>query len=157
MSNQDFDQHNYIFFLQLGEKLPKVYLQLSSKLAKYGITLVPVRQKQLVELQENTGKSIVVTIADNIKAYKYFRYLRQVFIDFTLLNGRMCLIDLSSFERVFIPGADKKKFSYYYYRLPMKTEHIISEIVEIFYNERKENKKWPGGKRVKLSSLVSSN
>lgn len=137
----------WVYYLSLSEKLPSQFFKLSAFLNKYGIMLLPIKPNQLKDFTKEQDHVVVVTFVTNLKEH-YQLNASAAHIKFLLLNKKIRLLHLSSFEQQTMPRIVQDH--YQFEKLPIKTQNVLSIMLKMLYNSYKETKVWPGGKRARL-------
>ena len=143
------NQENFLFFLQLSEKLPEEFIHLSYQLSQYSINLIPIKFKDLKEIKMESGNKMLV-LTKNLATRDLFLKMRVRILDFYLKNKNIQIFHLSSFGHLGPTDTSKVKDYYTYYQLPCKMSDIVSLLVIKVFKDKKTLYKWPGGKRAKL-------
>jgi len=144
----------YVFFLRLESNLTEDYFHLASYFKQYCISLVPVTAQELLAI-ESKNREYVVCLNKNMGTDSVLKRHLKKFLGFSLLSRKFCLFDLSSFSKIEIaPKAEYAK-SYFHYQLPVDIEETVVDVALKIYQDRTKKQNWPGGKSVKLPSLVS--
>lgn len=149
------ETQEFIFYLQLSEQLPPSFFSLAEKLSRYEISLVPVRGQDLMNFNESSRHYLIAQVTD-LASHTQFRDLRRRFLDVALLNKRFFLFHLSSFGPVVMADKVERLNTYYHYPLPLTFNLLGRSIAGLYYREKKQFQRWPGGRRGRLPSLVHS-
>lgn len=144
--------HKYILYLQLTRELPENFFLFTEYLAKWNISLVPIRPEELRSMPIAKPLNIIA-VTHSLGAWKRFNYLRKHFLDFALLNGRFRMFHMSSYGKISIFHRLHRKNSYCYYQLPMGMLKVSEDMARTIYKEKFAPTAWPGGKRAKLPSI----
>ncbi len=149
------ETQEFIFYLQLTEELPQSFFVLAEHLAYYQISLVPVQPDDLNNFDESSRHYLVAQITD-MTSLSRFRELRRRYLDVALMNKRFFLFHLSSFGSVVMADKIERINTYYHFPLPLSYDVLSRAISGLYYREKKQFQRWPGGRRSRLPSLVAS-
>jgi hypothetical protein len=141
----------FILFIQFDEKLPKYFFNLSIKLSKEGIKLVPIPAKNL-DILSKKKHFFIISVVSTLKSCQEYQDLRRKFLDYALLNNRFSIIEVNSFYKFEISNRLQENRSYNFIKLPVSMNSLVNEVTDI-YNKR--NPIWPGGRKGKLPLLES--
>ncbi|MBT6326516.1 MAG: hypothetical protein HOJ35_11145, partial [Bdellovibrionales bacterium] len=136
---------------QFDEKLPKYFFNLSIKLSKEGIKLVPIPAKNL-DILSKKKHFFIISVVSTLKSCQEYQDLRRKFLDYALLNNRFSIIEVNSFYKFEISNRLQENRSYNFIKLPVSMNSLVNEVTDI-YNKR--NPIWPGGRKGKLPLLES--
>lgn len=139
----------HIFFLNYNDKLPRVYVHLSSRLAVYGIQLVPVSAKDLTALTKANKQFVLSFIPDIATLTKHVAFRRQ-FLDFALKTKKFRLFEASSFGEAEELAQVRRLECYDHLRLPLSVDSLVRHMAVAVMTEEFDTKSWPGGRRAKL-------
>lgn len=153
-ANDTTQDQNIIYFLQMSKNLPKWYYNLAVSMNVAGITLVPIKQSQIFELYHRDRKFFLISVVSNFSHKKYFETLLKEPLKYLLLNKKVNLYHLSSFERVDNIFDIKVKSHYNYFRLPCNLKEFAAKLVEDYHKEFEKSENWPGGRGPRLSDEV---
>jgi hypothetical protein len=140
---------NYIFFLQLEDDLPEIFCHLAHHLSKKNISLIPVRIQDFDDLAK-LRRNYLISIAPDMASAKILHRFKKKILDHSIMTGRVCLFEGTSFNKTPIIRKSTKERSYFCFQLPILFEDICNEIAKVYYKEKKMFAKWPGGRRVTL-------
>lgn len=149
------ETQEFIFYLQLTDELPQSFFALAEHLSRYEVTLVPVSPNDLTSFNEGSKHYLVAQITD-LASYNRFREFRRRFLDVALLNRRFFLFHLSSFGPVVMADKVERLNTYYHYPMPLSYKLLGRSIAGLYYREKKQFQRWPGGRRSRLPSQVYS-
>jgi len=153
MNELDRPTTNFVFFLKLQNRMPASYFRLSSWLAKFKITLIPITPRELPGLEGNGKRRIIVVFCPDLNSYKNYLIFRHQYLDFALGAGKFQVVDVGSFGPLKNAHKYNRKKCYNFIQLPVRLEAVVKEVVMMFYSEHSEYGKWPGGRRAKLPGL----
>jgi len=145
----------YIFYLQLTEELPESFFLLAKKIVKYDIHLIPVHPNDLNNFNESSRHYLIAQITD-MASLNLFREVRLAYLDMALMNKRFILYHLSSFGPLVMPDKIERTGTYYHFPLPLPYVVLTRAILGLYYREKKQLERWPGGRRCRLSPLIMS-
>lgn len=140
----------FIFFVQLGPKLPRYYFQLSKILSEYQVQLVPVEIGQLRELSQNKQNMIVICADTCMTTRAEMKKAMRSTLGVMLRFKQISLFHISSFEKDVNLVPFEKSKAYQFVRLPENYEIICQKICYFLAENLKVINKWPGGRRAKL-------
>ncbi len=145
----------FIFFLTLGESLPKSFYAFDRCLRERGFILVPVKVDQLQMLVASTDQTqlIVISSVTDSKELKFYNEKIRGLLKYILKSKRITFMHLSSFSR----SSDMKSFSlsknYFFFKLPVDVKTLSGRIAR-YHDMKSETKlRWPGGKRAGLGAI----
>ncbi|MCO4795289.1 MAG: hypothetical protein KC493_16340 [Bacteriovoracaceae bacterium] len=138
--------------MQLTESLPGEFFEFHKFFSKVGVKLVPVKAKDFSEMMDGTKKHLLVVCKD-MQSQKVFERYRSQFLDYALLNNKVCLFHVTSFSRIHIAHKVEQTYGYFYKRLPAHYKELSRFIAYTFFKQIRVDRKWPGGKRSKLPPL----
>lgn len=131
-----------VFYVQLSKKLPEYYIHLALSLGEYGIKLVPMSFDDIMELPKYKRLMIIAVIND-FDSFDKFKRIRRRYLDFAVINEKIRLIHLSSFDPVRKLRKEEKAKNYLFLKLPSEFDILSSEINEFIETKKKEIKTWP--------------
>ncbi|MBI2522685.1 MAG: hypothetical protein HYV97_19850 [Bdellovibrio sp.] len=147
-------EERFLFYLKLRPELPQFFFPLARLLSGFGVDLVPVNFEDLKNLSSYGKASLILSICQDLTAYRSFLIGRKYYLDQALLNGKHKLIDVTSFSPVVHMVALQRKNRYFYHKLPITMDDLAREAAIVYYNEHKQSEQWPGGKRTTLPLLT---
>lgn len=147
----NYPEEHYIFYLEMTSNVTKEYLQLSTALSEWGISLIPVSVEAYIELWGNT-KRHAITIVNSIESVKN-RKIAASKIDLLIQWKRITLYELTSFEQNKLFKKIVHSDLYTSIALPVEYNLIAKQIASQFYLDVLELNKWPGKRRVPLSGI----
>ncbi len=152
----DEPSSKYIFFLNLEEKLPKYFFELSAKFSSRNVSLVPISIKELQRIPTAPNVS-VLTVTRSFSSLQTFQSIRRVFLDVAIQNKKYLFFHLTSFSVNDLDFANARRWGYYYnYKLPVNMDNLASDLSDILCVRWDKTNKWPGGTRVPLDKTVTS-
>ena len=155
MDGTTFNTHKTILYLQLSEKIDKDFISIASHFKSEEVTLVPVKPMELDYFL--TDKiSTVILLTKTVDQLQTFYRFKKRWIDFYLNSKRMKLIHLNSFSEVKDYLSLKTKGYYINLNLPLLLKEIKEKVMLYSLDETEIERLWPGGRRAKLPSDVSS-
>tara|TARA_R110000868_G_scaffold153644_1_gene379124 strand:+ start:360 stop:806 length:447 start_codon:yes stop_codon:yes gene_type:complete len=143
------EPQNHIFFLNYNDKLPRAYIHLASRLAVYGVKLVPVSAKDLTALASPNKQFILSIIPDMTSHSKHLAFRRQ-YLDFALKTRKFRLFEVSTFAEAEDLAQVKRVDGYDHLPLPMQVDALAKHLALAVLTEEFDTKSWPGGRRAKL-------
>ena len=146
------EPQSHIFFLNYSDKLPRSYIHLASRLAVYGVKLVPVSSKDLTALASPNKQFILSIIPDMASHSKHLAFRRQ-YLDFALKTRKFRLFEASTFAEADDLAQVKRVDGYDHLRLPIPIEHLARHLALAVLTEEFDTKSWPGGKRATMVLL----
>lgn len=149
------ETQEFIFYLQLTDELPPHFYNLAEGLSRYEISLVPIQIGDLKNFSGSSRHYIVAQISD-LTSLNRFTELRQSYLDVALSNKRFFLFHLSSFGSVVMAEKIERINTYYHFPLPLPYDVLSRAMSGLYYREKKQFQRWPGGRRNRLPSLVAS-
>ena len=147
------ENEHYLLFLQMSDELPPSFFHLAEKFSRYHIKLIPVQAADLLSLNENSRQYLITQVTD-LTSFNRFRELRRRFLDIALMNKRLFLFDVSSFGPVVLADRMERLGTYCHYPLPLSFETLARSIAGVYYREKEQHQRWPGGRRGRLPSLI---
>lgn len=137
------NEFKHIFYLQLTNKLPNDYYDLSLKLSKQGIVLIPVTSENLVDFIHGNEKMHLIAVINNSKSKFLFQKKVERFIFHLISNRKIFFYLCNSFSSIFLrePFINGKK-AYVKFDLPVEL-NLVCDTISSYYNYRwlKENEK----------------
>jgi hypothetical protein len=139
----------YVIYLQFESNLDENFITLSQIFTSFGMTLIPVKLDEFKHLRHCEGENILAIVRDMDSLRKY-RSLLKRYLNYPLRMGTMTMYETSSFTIEHESRLLRNK-AIIQERLPLSMFHIVTTIGESIYNRMiTEDKKWPGGRRVKV-------
>jgi hypothetical protein len=144
---------DWIFYLNLSDKLSQNFYILDKIFKEKGYTLIPVSYSSLLNLSHELDKIHVVCMVTNGKEFSRFAKKVRKFLKMMIQNEVMDLYFASSFQTLNDTAHFRGKKNYHFVRLPMSAQLFCDTIVTTI--ELKNNKKlsWPGGKSPRPTML----
>lgn len=146
-------KEHYIFYLQYTKEVTNTFFSLAVVLKNFGITLIPITTLELVNLAR-PKKQFVITATADLNSLNGLTKVRKSFLDFALINQKFCLFDISSFGKISISYKLEKGQSYFHFPLPMTFNQMGRQIASHYFSKVGVVKRWPGGNRARLPSMV---
>lgn len=153
MYNEKLSTDFHILFIKYGKNLPRSYFNMAVGFNRYGIKLIPVDYREIYKYL-NRGEQFIISLSNTMLTRKSYMLAKKRILDFAVNNSRCVLFDISTFSNFSNFSAPVLKSCYHYIKLPEKTDTIVKSISRQYYSRLLEAKRWPGGKRVRLSSTV---
>ncbi|HAZ11656.1 MAG: hypothetical protein A2X86_18200 [Bdellovibrionales bacterium GWA2_49_15] len=147
-------EERFLFYLKLRPELPAFFFPLARLLSGFGVDLVPVNFEDLKNLTALGKSTIILSVCQDLSAYRSLLIGRKYYLDHALLNGKHKLIDATSFSPVSQIVTLQRKNRYFYHKLPITMDDLAREVAIVYYNEYKQAEVWPGGKRTTLPALT---
>ena len=138
---------NYIFYIRLSPRLPKSFYKLAREFSKEGIHLIPVEIETLSELMDSRKRAhILCHVADANEREFYFKKVHKL-LCYLVRSQRSYYYLLSGYKKLmnreaFHSGAK----NYSFLELPATCREICDRIILSFYQRKKAELKWPGGR-----------
>lgn len=144
--------NQHLFFIQYSEQLPFDYFRLAKFFSFKGITIVPIRPGDLFDLLDRE-KAYAINLCTNLSTREHFKAFRQQALHFLMHHRRLVLFDISSFDKIDQAYRLESHKTYFHLPLPDKIEGIVRRVCSTYFNNRRMNDRWPGGRRAKLPSI----
>ena len=139
-----------IFFLNLSNKLPPFYIQLSQELNYRAINLVPIKVEQIpIFLKQNKNIKIICSVT-NFTELEAFKGVTTGIIPSLVRQGRITFFHFSSFDLPLSVSTGVHREKYIFIKLPERFSEICNLIEGSFYNEEQPEERWPGGIKASL-------
>lgn len=149
MNEESNSTQPFIFYLTLGEGLPKEYYHFSHFLKEMGFMLIPVKMDQiqsLISLSEQDQVIILCSVNTSIE-YKNYHLKVRKYLKHILKSKRLTFMHLSSFDKV----NDQKLFhnqkNYFFLKFPLNAKSLSEKISRYYHLKKDQRAMWPGGKR----------
>lgn len=146
----------FIFFLCLGDSLPKAFYIFDRFLKEKGFILVPVKIDQLQMLIASSEQEQVIVLCSVTDSRECKLYNDKVrgFLKFILKSKRLTFMHLSSFNAL----NDQRHFyiqkNYFFLRYPINAKSLSAKIIKYHSLKKEQQTIWPGGKRATFSGAV---
>lgn len=140
-------QEDYIFYIKLGPTLNEAYYKLARDFSRDGITLLPVSIDSLVELMDGRKKShLICMIGSELEREFYFKHVHKL-LCYLVRSHRIYYNLISGFKKIMSREAfHTSAKNYSFLPLPQTSGEICAKIALSFYQRKKEEKRWPGGR-----------
>jgi hypothetical protein len=145
---------NHIFFIKFSEKMPEHYFQLAQLLGEWNITLVPLTFAQWQEIPRHHLQFVLTAVTD-LSSRRGFGEMQISLLALAAFSRRICLFNLNSFEPPAILNKLNKNNYYFHFPLPGDYRNLARSMAKLYYQLKKGEELWPGGRRFKLPGLVS--
>lgn len=146
----------FIFYLTLGENLPKAFYVFDKSLKALGHILVPVRIDQLQTLLSSADQTqiIVISSVTDVRELKLYNERVRGLLRYVLNSKRLTFMHCSSFSKLndFKQYALKK--NYYFFKFPLDAALLSKKIVRYYELKSDQNVRWPGGRRAGLGNII---
>ena len=158
MSENNINPINYIFYLQTKLELDNTYYVLADVLGKINISLLPIKEQDLKDIEKHRKQHVIVVRNDFASAFA-FNNIRKNFLEASMNSGKLVVYDVSSFSEIENAAKFEGKNVYRYFQLPLNVKSIAMTVAVEFYKDRNAapTTLWPGGRRSKLPSMDNSN
>ena len=150
MSGETGFTSDYIFFLQLEDRLPKYYFDLASVFGIINVTLVPLKPNELNKMQATEIAKNVIIITSSFTSQRKFLKLKSLFLDMSLRTEKFRFFHLSSFGYVSNYSRERHLGIYHFLPLPAKVDEVCYYIVSKVHHYEKSVQGWPGGRKARL-------
>jgi hypothetical protein len=146
---KEIKKEHCIFFIQFGKKLPRYFFHMASHFSYLGVTLIPISPRDLVKVIGNRSEHLI-TVVDSLSSLKQFEDFKKRFLDMGLVNRRVELHCISSFESVIENFHFQSLRRIQFFQLPESIELMCGKITEVYFKDSQVSKAWPGGRRARL-------
>jgi hypothetical protein len=154
----DYEQNTpFIFYLTLGDTLPRSFWIFDRCLKDRGFILVPVKIDQLQTIATTTGQGhimVLCSITDSRELRHYNERVRGL-LKFILKSKRLSFMVLSSFSK----ANDSKSFTliknYFFIKYPINANMLSERIARFHELKNEKTSMWPGGRRAGLGSVTT--
>jgi hypothetical protein len=141
---------DWIFYLQDTSKLTDHYLKIADRLKDYGITLIPIKSSDLINLSKDKRRIHVVSVVTNREEKMAFNSRAKRICSLMLKQNKMFLYQLTSFDDLIsMSDFNHIQRNLVKCKFPIKVGEFSSIIAENFFTDEYNDNKWPGGKRPK--------
>lgn len=149
---------NYIFYLQTKLDLDNTYYVLAEVLGKINISLLPIKEQDLKDIDKGKKQHVIVVRNDFSSAFA-FNNIRKNFLEASMNSGKLMVYDISSFSEIENAVKFENKSVYKYFQLPLNIKNVAMAVAVEFYKDKNAAPlaEWPGGRRAKLPSMTNSN
>ncbi len=149
---------NYIFYLQTKLELDNTYYVLAEVLGKINISLLPIQEQDLKDIDKSKKQHVIVVRNDFSSAFA-FNNIRKNFLEASMNSGKLVVYDVSSFSEIENAAKFESKNVYRYFQLPLNVKQIAMTVAVEYYKDRNAAPaaEWPGGRRAKLPSMTNEN
>lgn len=148
-----FHQENFILYLQLESQVDETFIRLAAYLKELDIVLVPVRPGELSAIL-NGRKQLLICFINKMATMRKFNKFRKLYLDVTVNNGDVGLFLLSSFDCPKKWHLLQRNGGLGHLRLPLKYKEAAKGVAQFYFERFFRKQTWPGGRRVKLPSLM---
>lgn len=149
---EELSKNNWIFFLNLSEKLPRNFFILSQFFKDRSITLVPINYTALLQFTRESDRIHIICMVSNMNELSRYNKIKKYF-KLMIQNNILDLYMASSFQGLDETNSFRGKKNYHYIKLPIEAEllcEIIFKTVDIKQNQKLS---WPGGKSPRPTML----
>lgn len=147
-------QENYIFYVMLSPRLSESFYKLARDFSKEGITLLPVTIESLTELMDSRKMAHVLCHVGNEGEREFYFKKVHKFLCYLVRSKRIFYYLISGYKKIMSREAfHSSAKNYCYISLPKTSGEICGTITLSFYQRKKIEMKWPGG-RSNLLPLV---
>lgn len=149
---------NYIFYLQTKIDLDHTYYVLAEVLGKINISLLPIKEQDLKDIEKGKKQHVIVVRNDFSSAFA-FNNIRKNFLEASMNSGKLMVYDISSFSEIENAAKFESKNVYKCFQLPLNIKNVAMTVAVEFYKDKNAAPmaEWPGGRRAKLPSMTNSN
>ena len=144
---------NFIFYLQLGNKVSEEYLRLAMELKAWDIDLVPIHPSEADQVLGGHKAPFFIALTTDLLKMKKFQEMQKGFFNFALRAKKARLIHLNSFGFRSEYNGFRHQDYYVPIQLPAKIVDIGTMVAKAYYRVNGKKNAWPGGRRAKLPSL----
>jgi hypothetical protein len=139
----------FIFFLMLGDILPKSYFVFDKLFREYGFVLVPVKMDQLQQLASAAEQGQLIFFTSTLDAKEYRQYNERIrpLLKYVLKSRRITFLHISSFKRLDDSTRYIMAKNYFFLKYPLDARILVARVARYYEFKSAENSKWPGGKR----------
>jgi len=147
------DHEHFIYFIRVTPTIPEFFYDISFYLSHRNLSFIPIMPNQIPKLSDNFDRFAIIVSRD-INTYQSYKQIWQRYLKTYVLNKKIKLVHLSSFDVTDDLLSVKRKGTYIYYPLPLKIKHTCWEIAKMAKSEYENaSRVWPGGRRAKLPSI----
>lgn len=154
---EENENTSFIFYLTLGEHLPRSFYTFNQCFKELGFMLVPVRIDQLQTLLSSTEQSqlIVVASVSSARELKIYNEKIRNLLKYVLKSKRLTLMHLSSFSRINDTRLYHRQKNYFFMKYPLDAGLLSSRIARYYKLKAEQNiLRWPGGRRAGVGAVV---
>ena len=158
MNENNNSSINYIFYLQTKAELDNTYYVLAEVLGKINISLLPIQEQDLKDIDKSKKQHVIVVRNDFSSAFA-FNNIRKNFLEASMNSGKLVVYDVSSFSEIENAAKFESKNVYRYFQLPLNVKQIAMTVAVEYYKDwnAAPAAEWPGGRRAKLPSMTNEN
>ena len=136
------EKDKIVFYVRLHKQLPASFIHLSLAMSQYGIKLVPMTFDDIMELPKYK-RLMILALVNDFDSFDRFKRIRRRYLDFAIINEKIRLIHLSSFESVRKLRREEQAKNYLFLKLPNDFDILAKETYQFIEAKQKEIKTWP--------------
>jgi hypothetical protein len=149
-----FEDLKFVFYIAMGETLPKYYYDLAHALREVDLTLVPVQLDQLLIMHQGKKRIHAVCVTSNMREFKIFQKRIKKVLKQSIMSKLLSLYHLSSFSKLNLHNELGRMDNYHFVNLPVQDKTFAHALLKFYKVAINNVKKWPGGRRGKLPNYV---
>lgn len=151
------NQTSFIFFLVLGDNLPRTFYAFDKHLKNFGMMLVPVKVDQLQQLVASTEQEQIVVLCSvsDVKEMKMYSDKVRGLLKYILKSKRLTFMHLSSFSKLNDVRNHAYQRNYFFLKYPLNVAELSAKIARYYELKSETNVRWPGGRRAGTLGAVA--
>lgn len=147
---------SFIFFIVLGESLPRSFYVFDKHLKALGFMLIPVKIDQLQQLVAHSEQQQIIALCSitTVKEMKMYNDKVRGLLKYVLKSKRLTLMHLSSFSKLNDMRNHSMHRNYFFLKYPLNALDLSAKIARYYELKSETNVRWPGGRRAGLGAMA---
>lgn len=139
-------QLDWIFYLNLDDKIGTNFLLLDHALKPKQISLIPLQMDQLLGFIKEKKTVFVIVNVSNMRSKTLFEEKGKKIVQYLLRNTNFNIIHISSFDEEQYSAVFRNTNNYLFVKLPVGVDNVAKTIAKFYLDHKEQKNLWTFGK-----------